>query len=80
MFADCGRLKEVELLEGITYISEGMFQGCESLEYIEIPKSVEYIERWAFKDCNATVRIKNKDCVIIGGEESIPGGVIYGMR
>lgn len=80
MLATCGRLKEVQLQEGITYIPEGMFQDCKSLEYIEIPKSVEYIERWAFKDCNATVRIKNKGCVIIGGEESIPGGVVYGAK
>lgn len=50
-FADCSKLKAVELPDTITCIEEMAFFGCESLTSIVLPDSVTYIGKSAFLYC-----------------------------
>ena len=50
-FADCSKLKAVELPDTITCIEEMAFFGCESLTSIVLPDSVTYVGKSAFLYC-----------------------------
>lgn len=51
VFAHCPRLRAAVLPEGMTEISEGMFEGCRSLTYIRLPECLQVIGTSAFSSC-----------------------------
>ncbi len=48
-FANCSRLKRIEIPETYTSIRAGAFYGCESLEYFKIRKDVKFEAYWTTK-------------------------------
>ncbi len=51
VFAHCTRLRAAVLPEGMTEISEGMFEGCRSLTYVRLPESLRVVHASAFASC-----------------------------
>ena len=56
-FAECIRLREINIPEGVTNISLSAFNYCGSLESVEIPGSVETIGNFAFANCSNIVSV-----------------------
>ena len=56
-FASAGRLKAIELAEGMTTISDSAFSGCASLAEIEIPSTVTSIGIGAFSGAKSLERV-----------------------
>jgi len=50
-FANCDKLKDIELHEGITVIGDGAFRKCISLNSITLPESLVSIGEYAFEGC-----------------------------
>ena len=51
-FAECSRLKSINLPEGLLTLTATTFQHCSSLKRIVIPKSLQNIGRNAFDGCS----------------------------
>lgn len=51
-FANCTKLEEVELCEGLSEIGVRSFSNCKSLKQIKIPSTVLVIRERAFYECN----------------------------
>lgn len=71
-FAECNKLKKVELTEGLTEIDDSAFEGCENLEEIIIPNTVIKIQEDAFSD-TGIMRLIFKD-----GEKELNNKSLYG--
>lgn len=50
-------IREVEISDGITVISDNCFSGAYILKNITLPDSLEVIGDYAFKDCNGIINI-----------------------
>ena len=50
-FANCGKLKNIELPAGVTFIDMLAFYGCTSLALTELPAELTDIEQNAFANC-----------------------------
>lgn len=61
-FAECNKLEEVVIGEGVKVIGRGAFAFCDNLKTVVLPKSLEYIQNDAFREC------KNLQKIIIGGK------------
>jgi hypothetical protein len=51
VFLGCGRLKEIDLPEGLTKIGNWCFESCFSLERVAWPASLQRVGEHAFEDC-----------------------------
>lgn len=51
-FAECKKLKSVEILSGLTKIEKNLFRDCKNLVKVVIPDSIKTIESGAFAGCN----------------------------
>ena len=52
LFANCERLREITIPEGVTYIGTA-FSGCTSLTSVTLPESVTEVNIGAFYDCHS---------------------------
>lgn len=50
-FAECKKLKSVEILSGLTKIEKNLFRDCKSLSRVVLPDSIRMIESGAFAGC-----------------------------
>lgn len=62
-FAECTRLKEVELPDTITYMGKGAFSGCTALEKINFPSGLTEIPEQTFALCGSLKEIEIPDTV-----------------
>ena len=53
-FAECSKLEEVELCEGLLEIGPHAFDDCTALKRINIPSTVKHIGDWAFASSRLT--------------------------
>lgn len=51
-FCDCKSLKTVDMAEGVTMISDHMFDGCPKLEEFSLPSTMKSIGVMAFFECD----------------------------
>ncbi len=51
-FAECKKLKSVEILSGLTKIERNLFRDCKNLVRVVLPDSIKTIESGAFAGCN----------------------------
>lgn len=51
-FAECKKLKSVEILSGLTKIEKDLFRDCKNLVKVVLPDSIKVIESGAFAGCN----------------------------
>lgn len=66
-FADCYNLTEATILDGVTTVTDGMFEYCSELVKLTIPASVKSIESYAFRQCFNLRSIDIKEVESIGG-------------
>lgn len=52
-FADCDKLTEIVLPDGVETLAYGVFEGCDKLETVILPASVTYIGQDTFSSCPA---------------------------
>lgn len=72
-FFSCNHLKDVDLDDNITALSEAMFEGCEALETIDLPSNLETIGNRAFLNCLSLTSISIPESVQV-----IPGAAFLG--
>jgi hypothetical protein len=68
LFQNCTPLVEINLPEGLTYLSSGMFLDCNNLKYIDIPESVSEIRNRAFENCWPLEHVNLKNTEKLGDE------------
>ena len=66
-FAECPKLKNLTLAEGMTAIGGFEFYNCTSLESVEIPKSVTNWEQYSFYQCSSLKNISLPEGLTILG-------------
>lgn len=65
-FADCYNLKTATIEDGVTTVTDGMFEYCSELVNLTIPASVKSIEPYAFRYCHSLNSIDIKEVESIG--------------
>lgn len=65
-FADCYNLKTATIEEGVTTVTNGMFEYDSELVNLTIPASVKSIEPYAFRYCHSLSSIDIKEVESIG--------------
>lgn len=65
-FADCYNLKTATIEDGVTTVTNGMFEYCSELVNLTIPASVKSIEPYAFRCCYSLNSIDIKEVESIG--------------
>ena len=65
-FADCYNLKTATIEDGVTTVTDGMFEYCSELVKLTIPASVKSIESYAFRQCFNLRSIDIKEVESIG--------------
>lgn len=65
-FADCYNLKTATIEDGVTTVTNGMFEYCSELVNLTIPASVKSIEPYAFRYCYSLNSIDIKEVESIG--------------
>ncbi|MCR4639485.1 leucine-rich repeat protein [Ruminococcus sp.] len=78
-FSGCTSLKDIILADTDTEIGSGEYENCGSLENVVIPERITTIDSYAFCDCSSldSITIKNPECEINGGSETINNSLIY---
>lgn len=71
----CQKIKSIEVPEGVTYLTDGLFEGCEELEEVKLSNNVKYIGNFAFHNCLSLKSIK-----IPGSVEKIFGGAFENCK
>ncbi len=72
-FADCTRLSNIVIHDGIISIGNQAFSGCSSLTSVEIPNSVTSIGDSAFYNCSSLTSIEIPELVTSIGESAFRG-------
>lgn len=57
-FAECKKLKSVEILSGLTKIEKDLFRDCKNLNKVVLPDSIRSIESGAFAGCTQLKEIQ----------------------
>ena len=70
LFYDALTLKDVSLLNSMTYVGSSAFRNCDSLEYIELPGSITSVGNYAFYSCESLKSISLPDSVTAVGAMS----------
>lgn len=66
-FADCYDQTEATIQDGVTTVTDGMFEYCDKLVNLTIPVSVKSIGSYAFRQCFNLSSIDIKEVESIGG-------------
>lgn len=77
VFSGCVSLKEIELPNSITYISNYMFDGCISLEKITLPAGVKMIGNTASASCYSFRNCRNLTSVTLTDNLTSIGGYAF---
>ncbi len=72
-FKYCGRLRSIEIPNGVTSIGDSAFYGCSSITGIELPDSLIHINDRAFYECISLTSIVIPDGVTSIGDQAFRG-------
>lgn len=71
----CQKIKSIEVPEGVTYLTCGLFEGCEELEEVKLSNNLIDIGEFAFHNCLSLKSIK-----IPGSVEKIFAGAFENCK
>ena len=69
-----GKIKHLEIPEGIEWIGKSAFRNCVNLEYLKLPKTLDEIHDEAFKGCD------NLDKIFYNGSKADWNNIKMGMQ